>query len=181
MQKYVQEKYNIKCSRASLSRRIREMGYTRAIIKRGFRAEDQHVPQIAPEDMIRIMGDSSPDDDMSNLPGNAKRARYAWLLHSTTPAKPAAKKQPRKKNTEGAPGQSGQNSNLDPAIMQSTSDQPHTDQGQALPPNGYTPAPLYMSSYRQPNGGLVVSGHPMGAGQAMGSHISPEASIAMGL
>jgi hypothetical protein len=151
MQKYVQEKYNIKCSRASLSRRIREMGYTRGIIRRGFRAEDQQVPQISPADMLRIMGDPSPDEDMMNLPPNAKRTRYAWLLHGEKPVKKA--KKPRKKDPEPVQEDTEASGPVDPAITETVAEQLPQAQAahhhQSMPSSNYPQPPMYISPYRQ--------------------------------
>ena len=187
MQKYVQEKYNIRCSRASLSRRIREMGYTRGIIRRGFRAEDQQVPQISPADMLRIMGDPSPDEDLMNLPPNAKRTRYAWLLHGEKPVKKV--KKPRKKDTEPAQPENAEASGpVDPAITQTVTEQLPQAQGQAPlhhPPmasNGYPQPPMYISPYRQvsESGGLVISGHPLDSNRES-QNLSPEGSMSISM
>ena len=184
MQKYVQEKYNIKCSRASLSRRIRGMGYSRGIIRRGFRSDDQQVPQISPADMLRIMGDPSPDDEMMNLPPNAKRTRYAWLLDGEKPAK---KKRPKKNDPETSRRDAESTGPVDPALSQTTIDQPPPEQAQktpqAVPPNRYPHTPLYVSPYRQvtASGGLVISGHPLNPNQNIGQHASPEGSLSMSM
>lgn len=188
MQKYVQEKYNIKCSRASLSRRIREMGYTRGIIRRGFRSEDQQVPQISPADMLRIMGDPSPDDDMMNLPPNAKRARYAWLLDGEKPAKKV--KKPKKKDADADAAQENAEAvgPVDPALEQSQpTQQPQQPQGQSqnhaqpLQSNGYTP--MYISPFRQvtASGGLVISPHPLDSNRNIGQSLSPAGSMSVSM
>lgn len=187
MQKYVQEKYNIKCSRASLSRRIREMGYTRGIIRRGFRSDDQQVPPISPADMLRIMGDPSPDDDMMNLPPNAKRARYAWLMDGEKPEKKI--KKTRKKDTETTQANTEANTEaigpVDPALVQTPAEQQpqgHSqNRHQPVQSNGYTP--MYISPYRQvtASGGLVISPHPMDSNRNMGQHMSPASSMSMSM
>jgi hypothetical protein len=185
MQKYVEEKHNIKCSRASLSRRIREMGYTRGIIRRGFRAEDQHVPAISPADMLRIMGDPSPDDDMMNLSPNAKRARYAWLLDGEKQERKA--KKPRKKDMDTSQAETEAEAlalgPVDPALMQVAPEQ--QPQGQTQNPrqtvqsNGY--APVYTSPFRQvsASGGLIISPHL--DNRNVVQHLSPEGSMSMSM
>ena len=181
MQKYVQEKYSIKCSRASLSRRIRGMGYTRGIIRRGFRSDDQQVPQISPADMLRIMGDPSPDDDMLNLPPNAKRARYAWLMDGEKPVKKV--KKPRKKDTETAEEDAEAVGPVDPAITQPAAEQLPQGQSQnqhePMQPSGYSHPAIYISPYRQvtASGGLIISPHPVDSNRNMGQHVSPEGSM----
>jgi hypothetical protein len=186
MQKHVQEKYNIKCSRASLSRRIREMGYTRGIIRRGFRSEDQQVPQISEADMQRIMGDPSPDEDMVNLPPNAKRARYAWLIDGEKPEKKV--KKPRKDTETGQEQEITETDGLvDPAITQAAAEQ--LPQGepqnhhQPIPPSGYSQAPMYISPYRQVTAsrGLVIADHPMDPDSNIDPNISAEGSMSMGM
>jgi len=185
MQKYVQEKYSIKCSRASLSRRIREMGYTRGIIRRGFRSDDQQVPEISPADMLRIMGDPSPDDEMMNLPPNAKRARYAWLMDGEKPVKKV--KKPKTKDTESAQenAEAETHDPIDPAIQDAPAEQLPQGQSQShhqpMPSNGYSQPPMYISPYRQvtTSGGLVISGHPLDSNRNMGQHMSPEGSMSM--
>jgi hypothetical protein len=183
MQKYVQEKYNIKCSRASLSRRIREMGYTRGIIRRGFRSDDQQVPQISEADMLRIMGDPSPDDEMVNLPPNAKRARYAWLLDGEKPAK-RIKKAP-KKAQEPARENDESTGPVDPALQDIVVEPLPQGQSQnhqqPTQPNGYSQPPVYISPYRQvtADGGLVISGHPLDSNRSVGQHVPHEGSISM--
>jgi hypothetical protein len=186
MQKYVQEKYNIKCSRASLSRRIREMGYTRGIIRRGFRSEDQHVPSISPADMLRIMGDPSPDDDMMNLPPNAKRARYAWLLDGEKPEKKVKKARKKETGTSQAEAEAEAETlaigPVDPALMQAPVEQQPQSQNprQTVQSNGY--APVYTSPFRQvtASGGLIISPHPMD-NRNVGQHMSTEDSMSMSM
>lgn len=186
MQKYVQEKYNIKCSRASLSRRIREMGYTRGIIRRGFRSDDQQVPEISEADMLRIMGDPSPDEQMMNLPPNAKRARYAWLLDGEKPEKKT--KKPRKKGPETEQQNTETTGPVDPALTQATPEQlsqtqPLSHHQHPMPSNGYSQPPMYISPYRHvtPSGGLVISGHHLDSNRNMGQHMSPEGPMTMSM
>jgi hypothetical protein len=163
------------------------MGYTRGIIRRGFRSEDQEVPQISPADMLRIMGDPSPDEDMMNLPPNAKRARYAWLLDGEKPEKKV--KKPKKKGTEPAQEDAEVADPVDPALSNPTAGQlaqgqPQTQpQAQAMPSHGYSQTPMYISPYRQvtSSGGLVISGHPMDSNRSMGPHMSPESSMSMSM
>lgn len=181
MQKYVQEKYSIKCSRASLSRRIREMGYTRGIIRRGFRAEDQQVPQISQADMLRIMGDPSPDDEMVGLPPNAKRARYAWLLDAEKPVKKIKR---TKKVADVAEDKDESAGPVDPAL-ENTPGQLPQGQSQTETPlpasNGYSNTPLYISPYRHvtADGGLVLSAHPLDSNRSIGQHTPREGATSV--
>ena len=96
MQSHIQKTFGVKCSRASLSRRMREMGFTRGIIRRGFRSSDQSVPHLSAVDMERLMGDPSPNDELVSLNGNAKKAKYAWLLDG----QPAGTRKPRKRKSQ---------------------------------------------------------------------------------
>lgn len=97
MQSHIQKTFGVKCSRASLSRRMREMGFTRGIIRRGFRSSDQSVPPLSQVDIERLIADPSPDDELVGLTGNAKKAKYAWLLDG----EPAGTRKPRKKKQSG--------------------------------------------------------------------------------
>lgn len=184
MQKYVQEKYNIKCSRASLSRRIREMGYTRGIIRRGFRSDDQEVPEISPADMLRIMGDPSPDDEMMNLPPNAKRTRYAWLMDGEKPAKKA--KRPKKNDTETEQKDVEPLGPVDPALSQTMVEQPSQEQPQnphhAMPSDRFPHAPMYVSPYRQvtASGGLIINSHPLDSNRN-DQHMPQEGPLSMSM
>lgn len=159
------------------------MGYTRGIIRRGFRSDDQQVPQISPADMLRIMGDPSPDDEMLNLPPNAKRARYAWLMDGEKPVKKV--KKARKKGTEPAQENAESAGPVDPALENTAPEQLPQGQSQNHPQptssNGYSQTPIYISPYRQvtAGGGLVISGHPLDPNRNMGQHISSESSMPM--
>lgn len=160
------------------------MGYSRGIIRRGFRSDDQQVPQISPADMLRIMGDPSPDEEMMNLPPNAKRTRYAWLLDGEKPAK---KKRPKKNDTEALERHAEPAGPVDPALSQTTVEQPPPEQAQkspqAVPPNHYPHMTLYASPYRQvtASGGLVISSHPLDPNQDIGQHASPEGSLSVSM
>jgi hypothetical protein len=178
MQTHIQKTFNVKCSRASLSRRMREMGFTRGIIRRGFRSSDQSVPHLSQIDMERLIGDPSPNDDLAGLNGNAKKAKYAWLLDG----EPAGSRKPRKKKQSGG-GQIDDSMiqpGLDDARMdgmehQNTHEPEHEPDNephmmasqypipvgqQHMPPtishDGY--APSYISPYRQvaADGGMMV-------------------------
>ena len=164
------------------------MGYTRGIIRRGFRAEDQQVPQISPSDMLRIMGDPSPDENVMNLPPNAKRTRYAWLLHGEKPVKKT--KKPRKKDApDSEPVQESADAGgpVDPAITQAATEQvpqsetPHPHP--SMPSNEYPPPPMYISPYRQAteSGGLVISGDGLESNRDMSQQLSPEGSSSISI
>jgi hypothetical protein len=178
MQAHIQKTFGVKCSRASLSRRMREMGFTRGIIRRGFRSSDQSVPHLSQIDMERLMGDPSPNDELVGLNGNAKKAKYAWLLDG----EPAGTRKPRKKKQAGAVqiDESMIQPGLDDAQMDSMDhqnghghDQDHDQEHhmmasqypipvgqQHIPPtiahDGYVPS--YISPYRQvtADGGMMV-------------------------
>lgn len=149
------------------------MGYTRGIIRRGFRSEDRQVPDISPADMVRIMRNPPPNDEMMDLPPNAKKARYAWLLHGQKPEKKS--KAPRKKPTETVQDDAVATGPVDPAIMQTEPEQLpqehlQTQHQQSLHSNNYSQTLNYLSPYRQvaSNGGLAVSGQEIEPGQNMG-------------
>jgi hypothetical protein len=149
---------------------MREMGFTRGIIRRGFRSSDQSVPHLSQIDMERLMGDPSPNDELAGLNGNAKKAKYAWLLDG----EPAGTRKPRKRKQSGAvqiddsmiqPG-------LDDARMDGMEhpnrhepeheqdNEHHMMTSQYMPPtishDGYVPS--YISPYRQvtADGGMMV-------------------------
>jgi len=159
MQSHIQKTFGVKCSRASLSRRMREMGFTRGIIRRGFRSSDQSVPPLSQVDIQRLMADPSPDDELVGLTGNAKKAKYAWLLDG----EPAGARKPRKRKQSGV---QMDDSMIQPGLDDSHLDgmEHHPDEShlmtsqypipvgqQHLPPaiahDGYVPS--YMSPYRQ--------------------------------
>jgi hypothetical protein len=119
------------------------------------------------------MRNQPPDDEMMDLPPNAKKARYAWLLHGQKPEKKS--KAPRKQTTETVQESSVSAGPVDPAIIQSEPEQLapghlQTQQQRPLHPNEYSQAPTYLSPYRHvsSNGGLAVSGHDLEPGQNIG-------------
>ena len=170
MQAHIQEKFNVKCSRASLSRRMREMGFTRGIIRRGFRSSDQSIPPLSDVDIQRLMADPSPDEELVGVTGNAKKAKYAWLLNG----EPAGVRKPRKKRSQAGEVQGEEDVQVDPMLQDGVQagreigSQPQMDgqndhmngehdmQSQYPMPVGqqYLPAPLqhggYDSSYISP-------------------------------
>ena len=122
MQAHIQKTFGVKCSRASLSRRMREMGFTRGIIRRGFRSSDPSVPPLSQIDMERLMGGPSPNDELVGLNGNAKKAKYAWLMHG----EPAGTRKPRKKKQQ----QQQQQQQLSDVQMDDSMIQPGLDDAQ---------------------------------------------------
>jgi hypothetical protein len=178
MQSHIQKTFGVKCSRASLSRRMREMGFTRGIIRRGFRSSDQSIPHLSQIDMERLMGDPSPNDELLGLNGNAKKAKYAWLLDG----EPAGSRKPRKKKQSAGvqiddsmiqPGLDDEQ--MDGTEHQNRHEQEHEHDNehhmmasqypipvgqQHMPPtishDGYVPS--YISPYRQvrAGGGMMV-------------------------
>ena len=113
MQAHIQQKFNVKCSRASLSRRMREMGFTRGIIRRGFRSSDQSIPPLSDVDIQRLMADPSPDEELVGMTGNAKKAKYAWLLNG----EPAGVRKPRKKRSQAGEAQVEEDVQVDPMLQ----------------------------------------------------------------
>jgi len=162
---------------------MREMGFTRGIIRRGFRSSDQSVPHLSAIDMERLIGDPSPNDELVGLNGNAKKAKYAWLLDGV----PESTRKPRKKKKNSQPGdmqidesmiqpglddaqidemehQNGHEHEHDRDHHMMTSEYPIPVGQQHMPPTishggGYVPS--YISPYRQAttDGGMMVR-HP---------------------
>lgn len=156
-----------------MSRRMREMGFTRGIIRRGFRSTDQSIPTLSAADIARLMADPITNGDPDNLPGNAKKTKYAWLLEGET----VESKKPRKKRAskvqpndaaetvpndtvaqedEQIPEQAQEvlDDRIDDELVESQYPDP-IGQGMPeplphLPHDGYVPS--YISPYRQVNG-----------------------------
>jgi len=191
MQAHIQKTFGVKCSRASLSRRMREMGFTRGIIRRGFRSSDQSVPPLSQVDIERLMADPSPDEELVSLAGNAKKAKYAWLLDG----EPAGTRKPRKKKQSGV--------QMDDSMIQPGLDEDnlggmdHADENhmmhsqypipvgqqhlpQPISHEGYVPN--YISPYRQvTEGGMMIrhaSEHSPHMGGMMGG-VGPSQPLSM--
>ena len=115
MQKHVQATFNVTCSRASISRRLGDLGFSRGIIRRGFRASDTTLPVLSQVDYERIRKQQEEDgcgsqeagavpptdrqivqesavegDALSNP--NSKKTKYAWLLDGEPLKHPKRKK-----------------------------------------------------------------------------------------
>ena len=187
MATYINGKYNLTCSRASLSRWLDKLGFERRIIRRGNRSRDKDIPPLSEADMMRLLSDPSPDTEIMNLPPNSKKARYAWLAKTATAedaepkrkrkAKGASQAEPDPPSTESSaqPAQPASSTHMDSqdhlagSIMQSA--------GMTTPPNYSTYHPsTYISPYRTitPNGGLVVGGPPPPlAGQMLSQNHMP--------
>jgi transposase len=168
MQRHVQEKYNVKCSRASLSRKIREMGYTREAI-RGERICDTQALQIlSPDDGTQILEDLSPEGDGVNIPPNAKKARYVWSMEGRQSEKKAKIQTPRSKGRKIPPREEAAPTGpVDPAITQTepqelalSQQQEQNQHQQSLPLNDYPQGPHYLPPYRHdpPNIGFPGQG-----------------------
>jgi len=113
MQKHIETNFNVKCSRASLSRRMADMGFSRGIIRRGFRSTETTLPQLSQRDYERIAanqaenemreqelvmqnaGNGSMNGQTSGevgVSGNNKKTKYAWLTDGEPVRKPKRKK-----------------------------------------------------------------------------------------
>lgn len=75
MQAYISTKFEIKVSRASLSRRMKELGFTRGVVRRGAGAADP-LPELSQVDYARLVNEESINDGVLN----GTRTKYAWLL-----------------------------------------------------------------------------------------------------
>ena len=102
MHKHIQTTFHVKCSRSSLSRRMRDMGFTRGIIRQGCRFSEQPVPELSAANYARLLADPSPGEELMNLPGNSKKAKYAWLVEGE---QLLGTKKPRKKRMSKAEAQ----------------------------------------------------------------------------
>jgi hypothetical protein len=82
IQTHIQDTFNIKCSRSSISRRMKDMGYVRSIIQRGIKSvEKDNLSRVSEADMLRLMADPSAGENNIGLSGKPK-IKYAWLLTS---------------------------------------------------------------------------------------------------
>lgn len=182
MASYINEKYSVKCSRASLSRWLDKLGFERRIIRRGNRSREKDVPPLSEVDMMRLLSDPSPDTEIMNLPGNSKKARYAWLSKIETgedgPRKP-------KRKPKGAPADASDTVSHEPAVQMGQMEQ--TAPVEQMAPqdalaggimaaaamatpvnyNVYGQPNNYVSPYRTvtPSGGLIIGPSPPMAGQ----------------
>lgn len=121
-----------------------------------------------------------------NLPPNAKRTRYAWLLHGEKPVKKTKKRSRSEADAALRPEMAAEEAGgdpVDPAIIQATTEELSQVQSHHPPmtPNGYPQPPMYISPYRQvsESGGLVISGHGLDSNGETGRHLSPEGSRSM--
>ena len=74
MQYHISATFDVKVSRASLSRRMKELGFTRGIVRRGVGAADP-LPQLSQVDYARLSTEEGIVDGL-----NGTRTKYAWLL-----------------------------------------------------------------------------------------------------
>ncbi|PGG97033.1 hypothetical protein GX51_07532 [Blastomyces parvus] len=96
MQSYVQTTFNIKCSYQSVSRRLKDMGYSRTIIQRGNRSlEKNNLPVLSEANKFRIQNDPAAAELL-----NKPKVLYAWILK---PSKPSPKR-----SKAGVQGNNGQ-------------------------------------------------------------------------
>ena len=75
MQTYISTKFEIKVSRASLSRRMKELGFTRGVVRRGAGAADP-LPELSQVDYARLVNEEGINEGVLN----GTRTKYAWLL-----------------------------------------------------------------------------------------------------
>jgi transposase len=75
MQTYISTKFEIKVSRASLSRRMKELGFTRGVVRRGAGAADP-LPELSQVDYARLVNEEGINEGVLN----GSRTKYAWLL-----------------------------------------------------------------------------------------------------
>lgn len=76
MQKYIAEKWEVKVSRASLSRRMKELGFTRGVVRRGM----GEVPALSQVDYERLLNEESVGEGGLQGQEANTRTKYAWLL-----------------------------------------------------------------------------------------------------
>lgn len=77
MQTYISTKFEVKVSRASLSRRMKELGFTRAIVRRGAGFNDSlPLPELSQVDYARLVNEEGVNEGFLN----GTRTKYAWLL-----------------------------------------------------------------------------------------------------
>ena len=75
MQKHISTKFEVKVSRASLSRRMKELGFTRGVVRRGAGAADP-LPELSQVDYARLLNGDGVNESVLN----GTRTKYAWLL-----------------------------------------------------------------------------------------------------
>lgn len=77
MQTYISTRFEVKVSRASLSRRMKELGFTRAIVRRGAGFNDSlPLPELSQVDYARLVNEEGVNEGFLN----GTRTKYAWLL-----------------------------------------------------------------------------------------------------
>ena len=158
MQAHIQKTFDVRCSRASLSRRLRGLGFTRTIIRRGFRSHDQSVPDLSQADLQRLMAAPSPAEVLMNFPRNAKKAKYAWLLD----CHPDVWRKPRKKNRSDGHAAEEFTFHTDPTMVQILgADHGHSEQMLAASQNGVehdlmpSPHPIPRGQHQSPSPALT--------------------------
>lgn len=75
MQSHISTKFEVKVSRASLSRRMKELGFTRGVVRRGAGAADP-LPELSQVDYARLVNEEVVNESALN----GTRTKYAWLL-----------------------------------------------------------------------------------------------------
>ncbi|KAK2804825.1 hypothetical protein FQN51_001467 [Onygenales sp. PD_10] len=113
MQNHIANTFHLKCSFRAISRRLKDMGYTRSIVQRGNRSlEKDNLPTLSETDRQRLQADPAASDLLDK-----PKVTYAWLLTSTPVnsssgramskvQKPRAQK--KKNSTEAAPTSSAE-------------------------------------------------------------------------
>jgi len=138
IQTHIQDTFNIKCSRSSISRRMKDMGYVRSIIQRGIKSvEKDNLSRVSEADMLRLMADPSAGENNIGLSGKPK-IKYAWLLTSQSVSrrpKTFFKNAPVAKGHRVAAGE-GQQSQEQPILPDETQLDSQSDgEGSTAPPS----------------------------------------------
>ncbi|KAK2810207.1 hypothetical protein FQN50_003177 [Emmonsiellopsis sp. PD_5] len=78
MQNHIENTFHLKCSFRAISRRLKDLGYTRSIVQRGNRSlEKDNLPNLSETDRQRLQADPAASDLLDK-----PKVTYAWLLTS---------------------------------------------------------------------------------------------------
>ena len=81
MQKWINDEHDVKVSRASLSRRMKELGFTRGVVRRGAGlSTDETLPSLSQVDYARLLNKEGVDESGMGTNAAPARTKYAWLL-----------------------------------------------------------------------------------------------------
>jgi len=104
LQTHIEGKFNVACGRPSISRRLKEMGYTLSIISRGATSvEKENLPQLSHEDTQRLIMDPTAEGTMSTGSGSV----YAWLKTSKPVPRRTGPREKKRRAASEEPTQSG--------------------------------------------------------------------------